>query len=62
MLQDVVLVCVIERFVDNIVRSILQTDFCSDVSAELLSYVDRLEANPPHVARMELASGQRRLA
>ena len=54
--------CVIERIIDTIIRSILQTDTCSDVSAELLSFAGRLEANPPRVARMELASGLRRLA
>ena len=41
---------------------ILQMDICSDVSEELIAYAERLEANPPRVARMELASGLRRLA
>ena len=43
-------------------RSFLQTDTCTDVGAELLSFAERIEANPPRVARMELASGLRRLA
>ena len=37
-------------------------DICSDVSKELIAYAERLEANPPRVARTELASGLRRLA
>ena len=37
-------------------------DICSDVSEELIAYAERLEANPPRVAKMELASGLRRLA
>ena len=32
------------------------------MSEELIAYAERLEANPPRVARMELASGLRRLA
>ena len=40
----------------------LQTNICSDVSDELIAYAERLEANPPRVGRMELASGLRRLA
>ena len=43
-------------------RSFLQTDTCTDVGAELLSFAERIEANPPCVARRELASGLRRLA
>ncbi|RLN40336.1 hypothetical protein C2845_PM01G44190 [Panicum miliaceum] len=34
----------------------------SDVSEDLVSYAERLEANPPRVSRMELANGLRRLA
>ena len=41
---------------------ILHMDICSDVSEELIAYAERLEANPPRVAKMELASGLRRLA
>ena len=40
----------------------LQTNICSDVSDKLIAYAERLEANPPRVGRMELASGLRRLA
>ena len=40
----------------------LQMDICSDVSEELIAYAEGLEANPPRVARMELASGLRQLA
>lgn len=54
--------CAIERIIDIYVCSILQTETCRDVGAELLSFMDRLEANPPRVARMELASGLRRLS
>ena len=41
---------------------ILQMYICSDVSEELIAYAERLEANPPRVVKMELASGLRRLA
>jgi len=44
-----------------ILQLILQRDICSDVSEELIAYAEHLEANPPRVARMELASGQCRL-
>ena len=43
-------------------RSFLQTDTCTDVGAELMSFAERIEANPPRVARREFASGLRRLA
>ena len=52
--------CVLICFTNYIfLQFILQTDICSDVSEELTTYAERLEANPPRVARMELASGLR---
>ena len=43
-------------------RSFLQTDTCTDVGAELMSFAERIEANPPRVARREFESGLRCLA
>ena len=40
----------------------LQTDICSDVGSELNDFADRLVADPPRVARLELASALKRLA
>ena len=39
----------------------LQTDICSDVGNELLSYAHRFEQNPPTVGRIELVATLRRL-
>ena len=39
----------------------VQTDICSDVGNQLLSYAQRFEENPPTVGRIELVAALRRL-